>query len=115
MVSFNDTKIPFLNESFTTSWIDRFFIFVYTLYKLLGGENLLQVQKWGNSLGIRIPKAIATRVGLEEGTEIDLDIEDDKIVIKRKSKNLDALLSQITPDNIHKEVSTGDVEGREEW
>ncbi|WP_134705027.1 AbrB/MazE/SpoVT family DNA-binding domain-containing protein [Ammoniphilus sp. YIM 78166] len=72
---------------------------------------MLQVQKWGNSLGIRIPKAIAKKIGLEEGSEIDLDIEDDKIVIKRKSKNLNELLLKITPKNIHKEVSTGDVEG----
>lgn len=76
---------------------------------------MFQVQKWGNSLGVRIPKAIAMKVGLEEGSEIDLDIEDDKIIIKRKSQNLKKLLSQITPDNIHKEVSTGDAEGREIW
>jgi len=76
---------------------------------------LLQVQKWGNSLGIRIPKAIATKVGLEEGSEVDLDIEGDKIIIKRKSKTLNELLLQITPDNVHKEVSTGDAKGREAW
>lgn len=76
---------------------------------------MLQVQKWGNSLGIRIPKAIATKVGLEEGSEVDLDIEGDKIIIKRKSKTLNELLLQITPDNVHKEVSTGDAKGREAW
>jgi antitoxin MazE len=76
---------------------------------------LFQVQKWGNSLGIRIPKAIAMKAGLEEGSEIDFDIEDDKIIIKRKKQKLDDLLSKITSDNIHKEVSTGDPEGREVW
>lgn len=76
---------------------------------------MLQVQKWGNSLGIRIPKAIALKVGLEEGTEIDLDIEDGNLVIKPKSKSLDELLSQITPENLHDEVSTGKPEGRESW
>lgn len=76
---------------------------------------MLQVQKWGNSLGIRIPKAIAIKVGLEEGSEIELDIEGDKIIIKRKSNTLKELLSQITPDNIHHEISTGDAEGRESW
>jgi antitoxin MazE len=77
--------------------------------------ELFQVQKWGNSLGVRIPKAIAMKVGLEEGSEIDFDVEDDKIIIKRKAQKLKELLSQITPDNIHKEVSTGDAEGREVW
>lgn len=76
---------------------------------------MFQVQKWGNSLGVRIPKAIAMKVGLEEGSEIDFDIEDDKIIIKNKSQSLKKLLSEITPDNIHQEVPTGDKEGREIW
>jgi antitoxin MazE len=73
------------------------------------------VQKWGNSLGVRIPKAIAMKVGLEEGSEIDFDVQEDKIIIKCKRQKLKDLLSEITTDNIHKEVSTGDTEGRELW
>lgn len=76
---------------------------------------MLQVQKWGNSLGIRIPKAIAVKVGLVEGSEIDLDIEEGNLVVKPKSKSLDELLSQITPDNLHAEIPTGKPEGRESW
>lgn len=76
---------------------------------------MLQVQKWGNSLGIRIPKALALKVGLEEGTEIDLDVEDGHLVIKPKTKTLDELLSQITPENLHSEVQTGNSLGRESW
>ncbi|WP_248930423.1 AbrB/MazE/SpoVT family DNA-binding domain-containing protein [Paenibacillus hamazuiensis] len=76
---------------------------------------MLQVQKWGNSLGIRIPKSIALKVGLEEGTEIDLDVEDGHLVIKPKSKSLDELLAQVTPDNLHKEAPTGGPQGRESW
>lgn len=76
---------------------------------------MFQIKKWGNSLGVRIPKAIAKKVGLEEGSEIDFDIEDDKIIITRKSQKLKELLSKITPGNIHEEVSTGDSEGREGW
>jgi antitoxin MazE len=74
-----------------------------------------QVQKWGNSLGVRIPKPLAMKVGLEEGTEIDFDIENDKIIIKRKPKALKELLSQITPKNIHDEVDTGEERGKELW
>ena len=76
---------------------------------------MLQVQKWGNSLGIRIPKALAMKVGLEEGSEIDLDVEDGHLVIKPKTKTLDELLSQIAPDNLHAEVHTGEPRGRESW
>ncbi|WP_274365621.1 AbrB/MazE/SpoVT family DNA-binding domain-containing protein [Paenibacillus thermotolerans] len=76
---------------------------------------MVQVQKWGNSLGIRIPKSLALKVGLEEGSEIDLDVEDGHLVIKPKSTSLEELLAQVTPDNLHKEVSTGEPEGRESW
>ncbi|MFD2334549.1 AbrB/MazE/SpoVT family DNA-binding domain-containing protein [Cohnella sp. GCM10020058] len=76
---------------------------------------MFQVQKWGNSLGIRIPKSLAMKVGIEEGTEIDLDIEEGHLVIKPKSEKLDELLSQITPDNVHSEIPTGKPQGREAW
>ena len=76
---------------------------------------MFQVQKWGNSLGIRIPKSLALKVGLEEGTEVDLDIEDGHLVIKPKSTTLDELLSQITPENVHTEIPTGEPQGREVW
>ncbi|TDF94675.1 AbrB/MazE/SpoVT family DNA-binding domain-containing protein [Paenibacillus piri] len=76
---------------------------------------MFQVQKWGNSLGIRIPKSLALKVGIEEGTEVDLDVEDGHLVIKPKSATLDELLAHVTPDNLHKEVSTGEPQGRETW
>lgn len=76
---------------------------------------MFQVQKWGNSLGVRIPKAIATKIGLEEGSEIEFETEGDKIIIKCKSQNLNQLLDQITPENLHKEIPTGEAKGRELW
>ena len=76
---------------------------------------MFQVQKWGNSLGIRIPKSVAVKVGLEEGSEVDLDVQDGCLVIKPKSAALDELLAQVTPENLHKEVSTGEAQGRESW
>lgn len=74
-----------------------------------------QVQKWGNSLGIRIPKALAREVGIEEGSEINLEIEDGHLVIKPRTKTLEELLSKITPNNLHSEVQTGEPQGRELW
>lgn len=76
---------------------------------------MFQVQKWGNSLGIRIPKSLAIKVGLEEGSEVDLDVENGHLVIKPKSGTLDELLAQVTPDNLHQEISTGKPQGRESW
>ncbi|MBB6635707.1 AbrB/MazE/SpoVT family DNA-binding domain-containing protein [Cohnella thailandensis] len=76
---------------------------------------MFQVQKWGNSLGIRIPKSLALKVGLEEGSEVDLDVEDGHLVIKPKKAKLDELLARVTPENLHKEVSTSEPQGRESW
>lgn len=76
---------------------------------------MMQVQKWGNSLGVRIPKTLAMKVGLEEGSEVDIDVEKGHLVIKPKIKTLEELLSQITPDNLHSEIQTGKARGRETW
>lgn len=76
---------------------------------------MFQVQKWGNSLGIRIPKSLALKVGIEEGSSVDLDVEGGHLVIKPKPATLDEMLSQVTPENLHKEVSTGEQQGREAW
>ncbi|NSW92892.1 MAG: AbrB/MazE/SpoVT family DNA-binding domain-containing protein [Firmicutes bacterium] len=73
------------------------------------------VQKWGNSLGIRIPLALAQKIGLKEGTPVDLEAKDDAIIIRRKRYSLEQLLSQVTPNNIHGEVDTGTQVGREIW
>lgn len=76
---------------------------------------MFQVKKWGNSLGIRIPKSLALKIGLEEGSEVDLDVENGHLIIKPKSATLAELLAQVTPENIHEEVSTGESQGRELW
>ncbi len=89
-------------------------MFILCLY-ILGGGSMFQVQKWGNSLGIRIPKSLALKVGIEEGSEVDLDVEDGHLIIKPKSATLDEILSQVTPENLHKEVPTGELQGREVW
>lgn len=75
-------------------------------------------QKWGNSLGIRIPKEAADRLGISQGSEIELHVVGSENIIKLKPKKakknytLGELLSQITPDNQHDEVDFG-TEGRE--
>jgi antitoxin MazE len=71
------------------------------------------IRKWGNSLGVRIPKAWAEKIRLQEGTRIHLQLENDTIVIHPKRDNLENLLSQVTPNNVHEEVNTGDSVGRE--
>ena len=77
-----------------------------------------RIQKWGNSLAIRIPKSFAAEVGLDQDSEVELSLLDGKLIlmpITRRPVLLAALLAQITDDNLHSEVSTGDAVGNEGW
>ena len=77
-----------------------------------------KILKWGNSLGLRIPKAFAKEAGIEEGSAVDLTLEGDRLVIrsiKAAQYQLSDLLSQVQKNNLHKEISTGDAVGREVW
>ena len=74
------------------------------------------VQKWGNSLAIRIPKNITKDTGVSEGSNIDIMVENGNIVLSReKEYSLKELLKNITIENIHSEISTGDQIGGEIW
>ncbi|GAB1544310.1 AbrB/MazE/SpoVT family DNA-binding domain-containing protein [Scytonema sp. NUACC21] len=76
------------------------------------------VTKWGNSLAVRIPRALAEQVKIQEGTEVTLSISDNSIVItpkRRKKYTLDELLEGMTPENFHSEIDTGVAMGNEIW
>lgn len=73
------------------------------------------IQKWGNSLGIRIPKTLAQKAGLVEGTPVEIILEDESIIIRPKRYSLEKLLSGVTPENLHREEDTGKPVGREVW
>ncbi|MBD2189085.1 AbrB/MazE/SpoVT family DNA-binding domain-containing protein [Pseudanabaena mucicola] len=76
------------------------------------------ISKWGNSLAIRIPQAIAEQAQIQAGSEINIDIIDGKIVLtpyRRKKYMLDELLDGMTSENLHAEISTGIPVGNEVW
>jgi len=76
------------------------------------------VTKWGNSLGIRISRAIAQQVNVEEGTPVTLTIVDGSLVIKPeqpKQYTLDELLEGMEPENFHREIDMGQAVGHEIW
>jgi antitoxin MazE len=79
---------------------------------------LTKVHKWGNSLGVRIPKSFATEARFHEGVEIDLSLVNGNVVLRpvaRPSYRLDDLLAGSTEQNIHAEIDTGSPVGREIW
>jgi antitoxin MazE len=77
-----------------------------------------KVQKWGNSLAVRIPKPFAEEIGLEPNTPVEVSVEEGKLVVSRSqpsSMSLEHLVEGITPDNLHREVDTGTAVGNEAW
>ncbi len=91
---------------------------VYTQCISKGDTVQTKIQKWGNSLGLRIPRALAKDAGVEAGAEVDLSIRDGELVVKpaRRAKyRLDELVGRVTAKNLHREVDTGKPVGRETW
>jgi antitoxin MazE len=77
-----------------------------------------RVQKWGNSLALRIPKSFATEVGLQRETSVEVSLANGKLVITPIAKpkpTLKQLLAKVTKGNLHQEVDTGAAAGNETW
>ena len=76
------------------------------------------VRRWGNSLALRIPKALAVEAGLSEGSRVELELEGDRLSVRAvriESYSLADLLAGVTRENRHGEVETGRAAGREDW
>jgi antitoxin MazE len=67
-----------------------------------------RVQKWGNSLALRIPKSFAAEVGLDPNSLVVLLSEKPKFTLKQ-------LLAQANEKNLHHEFDTGSAAGGEVW
>jgi antitoxin MazE len=73
------------------------------------------IQKWGNSLGIRIPRLYVKEFDLRNGSPVDITEEEGKLIIRPQKETLEKLLEKIAPENLHEEISFGNTEGYEEW
>jgi antitoxin MazE len=60
----------------------------------------VSVAKWGNSLGVRIPKRLAEKLGLREGARVEMEAEGDRLVISRRRPRytLEEVLANVTPE-----------------
>ncbi len=76
-----------------------------------------RVQKWGNSLGLRIPKPFAEETRLEENAEVEISVKGRRLIVEAVEPRftLESLLDQVTPENLHGEVDTGKRVGKETW
>jgi antitoxin MazE len=75
-----------------------------------------KIQKWGNSLALRIPSTFAREIGLVEETNVELRVRNRKIIVEPvpvEIISLTELLNGITEENIHTEIESGSAQGRE--
>ena len=79
---------------------------------------ITRVQKWGNSLALRIPKPLAIEIGLDRNSPVEISLVDGRLVIAPVVEpvlTLEHLLAQVTEDNLHGEIESGPAVGREVW
>jgi antitoxin MazE len=76
------------------------------------------VQRWGNSLALRIPRAYAAETRISEGSDVELTLKSGTLVIRpitQKRHSLSDLLKRINRTNRHRLVGTGKPLGQEVW
>jgi antitoxin MazE len=75
-----------------------------------------KIQKWGNSLALRIPRAYAQQMGLYSNIPVKISVEGERLVIEPLRRlTLSELLAQVTPENVHGETDWGAPVGKEVW
>ena len=77
-----------------------------------------QIARWGNSLGLRLPKSVALEAQVDAGDKVDVSVKDGAIVVRpaRPTYSLDALVAKMTKRNRHEEADWGTAPaGREVW
>lgn len=77
-----------------------------------------RVQRWGNSLAIRIPKPFALEIGLEQNSLVKVFVSEGKLMLEPVTKSkytLEQLLAGVTEDNLHHEIEAGPAVGNEAW
>lgn len=75
----------------------------------------MRIGKWGRSLAVRIPKAIARRWGVSEGSGIEMTLRGDQVILCKPAYKLTDLLAGVTAENLHPEQDIGDSRGSEQW
>jgi antitoxin MazE len=77
-----------------------------------------RVQKWGNSLALRIPKSFAEEAGLHADAAVELSLVEGRLVVQAITPpplTLQELLRGITDENLPGEWDTGPAVGKEVW
>jgi len=81
-------------------------------------RNEATISKWGNSLAVRIPLALAKQASLGEGDCVTIALDRDGAIVLRPARRkyaLSDLVSRITRKNRHRETDWARPEGEESW
>ena len=80
---------------------------------------LAKIQKWGNSLALRLPKALAEEADVQLDSAVEITVRDHAIVIEpvraKRKYDLEELLAGVKPGNLHGETDFGGPVGKEVW
>ena len=77
-----------------------------------------RIQKWGNSLALRIPKSFAAHSNIEQGSLVDLSLDNGRMIVEAardEEYSLEKLLAGVTRKNLHSEIQFGKPVGKEVW
>jgi antitoxin MazE len=77
-----------------------------------------RIQKWGNSLALRIPKSFAAHSKIEQGSVVDLSLDNGRMIVEPvvpQEYSLEELLAKVTKKNLHSEIDFGKPVGKEVW
>ena len=74
-----------------------------------------KIQKWGNSLAVRIPKPMAQDMGITSESDVEMSVQNGALVLApaRRQYSLEELVDGITSANRHEEIDFGPPMGRE--
>ena len=78
----------------------------------------IRIQKWGNSLALRIPKVFAAEARLEQDKLVEVSLVEGKLLIApvvEPPVTLDQLMAGVTEQNLHREIDVGPAKGNEVW
>jgi antitoxin MazE len=78
----------------------------------------VQIQRWGNSLALRIPKSFAVESKIDQGSVVEVSLDQGRLVVEPVTEldyTLEELLAGVTKRNLHTEVDTGVAVGKEVW
>jgi len=75
----------------------------------------VQISKWGNSLGLRLPRALVRQVGIGEGEKVRIVASGNRLIVERLAPaySLEDLLTNVTPQAMRSAFSWGEDAGRE--